>query len=253
MNRPHTRRPALPWAALTAMAVVLAAAQPSQAAVMQAVFSGVIDGAIGGDAAADMFGLAPGQTLGQAFTMTFRYDTALGVLSAGGDLANLEGGPLEGTTSPILSAQVTINGVTQSLDALALGSLNAQDASKGGLPFACMSASGAAVEGVGGFDENPAIQACVQKAGAPISIDFTQPYALHGAGASFLPSVIHLIRTGGDGVHAAEELDLLGAATDVVVTRVSGAPEPAAWALMIAGFGLAGSRLRSRRRGLAAA
>jgi hypothetical protein len=50
-----------------------------------------------------------------------------------------------------------------------------------------------------------------------------------------------------DGISFAESYPSVGTWTTTTLADPSAAPEPAAWALMIAGFGLAGTALRRRR------
>jgi PEP-CTERM motif len=106
--------------------------------------------------------------------------------------------------------------------------------------------------------------------GGPASLDFTDPAVAGAAGFTPLLNQIFFIGDGlaGDGVSAQTFLaptgstrlflavaDSFGSSTgnlgSLAVTYSStaggAAPEPASWALMIAGFGLAGAALRRRR------
>ncbi len=63
--------------------------------------------------------------------------------------------------------------------------------------------------------------------------------------ASFATDTLVSITFAGDPSHSfADGIPFLAA----VNTAVAGVPEPAAWAMMIAGFGLTGTALRYRRR-----
>jgi hypothetical protein len=65
------------------------------------------------------------------------------------------------------------------------------------------------------------------------------------------PGDTHLCALTMDPLQVAARLEFDGAADATVVQQAGGVPEPATWAMMIAGFGLVGATLR--RRGMAAA
>lgn len=112
--------------------------------------------------------------------------------------------------------------------------------------------------------------------GGPASLDFTDPSVVSLAGFTPLLNQIFFIGDGltgpGDGSGSVQTFlaptgatrlylavaDSYGSSTgnlgslDVTYDATGGVPEPAAWALMLAGFGLTGAALR-RRRTLAAA
>ena len=234
-------------AGLAALAA-LAATQPAQATVMQAVYRGTVTRDLLGTGA-DLFGLEQSKLVGSAFTMTFRYDTALGRISGfGNEVADLTGG-FGGATSPILLAQVRVNGVTRSVDGSALGNIELNVNFAGVAPFDCTLAEDFSTTGDQANDLSiPVLQGCVFKPGFPMTTDFEAPFAIHG-GEDRLNSVAQVFTRDAQGV--LREVAFTGNATDLVVTRFdpsAAVPEPAAWALMIAGFGLAGARLRARRR-----
>jgi len=246
------------FAALAATAA-LAVAQPSHATLMQAVFTGTINAdLIGGAGSAGFFGLQEDQLIGQAFTMTFRYDTSLGTLTEGDGQAILEGGATPGTTSPVLSSTLTINRVTLSIPSVVSSDIGANDGSGGQTPGECIQSFGFSAP-----NDATNIDACLSIPSTPQGLDFSAPFEAHGGGGDV--SDFSLIDEAT--ARPFRLIDITGRATDLVVTRVSdagggggggagggadgaGVPEPTTWALLIAGFGLAGARLRARKPAL---
>ena len=234
------------FAALAATAA-LAVAQPSHATLMQAVFTGTINADLsGGAGGAGIFGLQEDQLIGQAFTMTFRYDTNLGTFAETSDSATLSGGATPGTVSPVLSANVQINGVTLSIPSVSSSNIAATDVSTG-LGAECIQTTGASTRPSGPGQESAIIDGCLGNNSVPFSFDFSQPFSVHGGPVPFSEIGIFDQSTG----QSLRRLDFRAVAHDLVVTRVAeagaGVPEPTTWALLIAGFGLAGARLRARK------
>ena len=81
------------------------------------------------------------------------------------------------------------------------------------------------------FGQNPGIHAISD-------VDFTSPVLSAG------PHTLEVFFSDRQNVGSEFDLNLL---SDDVVITAPGVPEPASWALMIAGFGLAGAALRRRR------
>jgi hypothetical protein len=209
-----------------AFASSLALAAPAQATVMQAVFRGTIafdDEGTG----ADLVGLQQNQLVGQAFTMTFRYDTTLGTLNLAGDSRFRDGGPVGfKTPSPVSSAQVEINGKTFVDPSLGFGSVGVVTDTLGRTLSFCVEGA----DGGGAHQErSPVMEACLALTGAPLSLDLSQPFAVDG-NEDASPATIRLLKVGPNGFDPSDELQVEAYATSVVVTRVDAptAPPPAA-------------------------
>lgn len=105
------------WAA--AALAVAAAGAPAKAALVDVTWTGTVSSGNVGTAGA--FGIqdtfAGNELAGQAFSAFFRFDTTIGSLVQGAGFADLRGGTNFGDGSfapPVVSATLTINGVTVS-------------------------------------------------------------------------------------------------------------------------------------------
>jgi hypothetical protein len=167
----------------------------------------------------------------QDFTATFVFDTNLGQRATIAGQDQLVGGAIVGLASPFLSASLTIEGVTHAFQSDVLG-------------FALVVTDGAhnatlhLVES--GFDflsaglQNPALP-------LDLTVPFSGDYSL-GDPAS--PTVGEFLISDGTNPVAHGYLD----ASHLTITA-SAAPEPAAWGLMLMGFGGLGAMARRARRG----
>ena len=100
------------WKALLSAAALALGIAPATAATIEAVFEGKV---ATGFETGGIF-LPPGSLFaGQDFVAKLTYDTSIGtpVRNVGSDTATLTGGAAFGTLSPMLSAELTINGVTE--------------------------------------------------------------------------------------------------------------------------------------------
>lgn len=204
------------------------AGSPASAAVMMATFYGATD--FGGYDYAGLFG-APGASLAyKPVVLTFTYDTQLGdLIESGGETAY--GGAPFGTTSPILSASVTIGEVTQSLDLSYYGYANSQ----AGAWFWLF-----------GKQETP----------GNIATEFSAQVYYDASGDLEAPVFAYAYGNGSLSIYkpndyaallAETAFDLGGVEITYIGPSAAPAPEPSAWLLMIAGFGLMGAALRGRR------
>ncbi|MFN0116350.1 MAG: hypothetical protein ACKVPY_16890 [Paracoccaceae bacterium] len=119
----------------TLAAILFLSFSPAQAAVMQATWTGTILSGYDGTAT-----WGPGSTdlTGVGYTMTFLYDTSLGIRTTSpGQFDQVYGGSdyPGGATDPVLSATMTIRGQTQSGTGANQGYLYTQDAALGGNVF----------------------------------------------------------------------------------------------------------------------
>lgn len=223
-------------AAMTA-AGCLAGAAPASAAVMLATFTGTV--AQGGDYT-DFFGL--GGVLDNAnFTAIFKYDTSLGIATTGPMVDVRSGGPTWGGVSPILSASLVINGVTDVFNTSGNGSANVTVNAEGWeQTFLYTDTSFSS----GAFTDYGFLQLFVLSVPTPLFL--TTPYVggnkVFAAGPVETNMVTHYRTDGG--------LDVINYAgsfvTQQVVLSPFAVPEPGTWALMIVGFGGVGLMLRRR-------
>ena len=209
------------------LAGAIAAATPAQAAIMAATFYGSTP--YGGYDYAGIFG-APGSLAYKTASLTFTYDTNQGE-ALGPDF--IYGGGQYGLSSPFLSAKVTIGEASYDLDLAQYAFLNSYPGEWTWLA---------------GKQETPGnipsdLSATFYHA-APG--DLTAPLFEYGYGTGYF----HLYKPDSWGELLAEaefefgalELSYVGPSPEP-----GAVPEPMSWALMIAGFGLAGAALRRRR------
>jgi hypothetical protein len=230
--------------AAAAAAGLLATAGPASAVVMIATFTGqVSDGAD----ATNFFGL--GATLDNAsFTATFRYDTALGLAETIPGVRDARsGGPDLGAPSPILSATLRINGVTDVLPTSLNGRANV---------FIGPDTWEQTFLYTDAFYMNGALQAYgamrLFVLSAPTPTLLTTPYVggnmTFNSGPDTINEVTRFQYDGASDLYSLNYSALL--APDLVTLAPAPVPEPGVWALLIGGFGGMGAALRRRRRAL---
>jgi hypothetical protein len=201
----------------------LLTATAASATIMEATYTGVADAGLIDDGG--FFG-APGADLsGDAFTLSFVYDTTIGVSNSSGENA-LAGGEAIGTPNPTSKATLTIGGVSASFT-----------------PDFFSGVSSSATQFSNAFGAgNTEVIAFFNGAGQH---DLTDSFSVTGSCASC--AFIDL-----SGPVLPDTIGVLDVSSLSVSPFAAGVPEPDAWALMILGFGSAGAMLRSRRLGLAA-
>lgn len=218
------------FAALAAAGAMLAAS-PAEAAIMMATFYGSTP--YGGYDYAGVFG-APGQSLAyKSATVSFTYDSERGdgATTASDDFR--VGGTWWGGVGPILSATVTIDGVSLGMD---LSHYSYADSYGGEWTW------------LSGRSQTPGASDSFLSAmvyhDAPA--DLSAPFFVYAYGSGAL----QLYKPDAWGEMLAEtEFEFGGLEVTYVgpSPMPGGVPEPATWALMLAGFGLAGHALRRRR------
>ena len=216
----------------------LFAAIPAAAVVKVAKYTGTVTT---GYDATGLFG-APGASLaGYGYVATYKYDKTLGTLFTDGSTYERSTGGAEPSVSgpsPMLSSSITINGVTRTI----AGSWEAVAETSTG-PFVQHYASDFFDDGI--TQSFKYHQSYAYPAGAPASLDQSfGPVAAQGYG--YIAWAMYDYATG---TLTENTYAYLGTNT---VYSVSDVPEPATWALMIAGFGMVGGALRRQER-LAAA
>lgn len=224
---------------ISAMTVAfLAGASPAAAAVKTATYSGTLQS---GNDLTGVFGAANTNLAGVSYIATFTYDRNLGGSQSTnpGLFDSSAGGIFYGTGSPMISASITINSITKSFSAgfddLALTSAN---------PF--QQVWHIAQRKVLGADW---VQAKFNPLIAAGSLDQdVAPNAATGTGSFQIyayDSLTAATTAFATGVFANQAIYSVGDASVAMV------PEPASWAMLIAGFGLTGAVMRRRRFALA--
>lgn len=198
----------------------LALAAPAQAKVVKVVHEGMVEYGAG---AAELFGARNSSLTGMHVLSIYEFDLDRGDRFDGPASAYVQGGSNLGLLGPLLSSSVRINGVTINLN----GALENRYSASDQLRLHTQTAWPAG--GVITVENNA-------------YIDFQGlEYEYFGG---FGGSLDRLLYTGG-----GDEAELQWVTMAFTVTEVPSAiPEPGAWALMIAGFGLTGAALRSAKR-----
>lgn len=230
-----------------AAAVALVTATPSWAALITVTYHGKItegyDGYYGGEA---LFSDAGGYFGGEDITATFVFDSALGTLST----ANLpyhqrlDSSPITG--NPIVSATVTINGITTDVRAPQNGLVRRYAREQGAtLDQVYHSTFGDFTSG--GIARHNGLAAYVESTVGDIveSPDITAPVtylvgASDRAGGNFITYGGYHPETYSYDYYSFGLFSIKSVTIGVV-------PEPASWIMMIGGFGLVGGAMRLRR------
>jgi hypothetical protein len=225
--------------AVALAAAALTGASAASATVGEAVFTGFVQAGVGSVGSFGVIG-------GQAFTAVYDFDTALGthILAPGQREINY-GGTGPGGATPILSTSLTINGVTRAFDASAYG--NDQTFTEFvGTPagamlsddilFVASSADGGQL--LNYFNTAPHL----------MGGDFSHSFSVTPSGPGAIGTVGRFNLPGAGSIN-------LNADHLTVTMRLdnAGVPEPAAWAMMLVGFGGLGAALRRRRAAAAIA
>lgn len=232
------------FAAAAAAICVLAGASAASATVGVATFTGTL-GFNGDNAAATgLFGPAAGA----AFIAVYTFDTALGYheLVPGNREVNY-GGSVYPLDTPILSASLTINGVTRAFSGSVYG--NAQTFNHGDRDEILWVATGAdGSQLLNYFQTAPGVM------GGDFSRSFdvspSGPYAPGG-----IPNVNFLGNYGRFTLNGQNDVYLKAThlTVEMQLAPTASVPEPATWAMMLMGFGGLGTLLRRRRAGAFAA
>jgi len=227
------------------VAALCAAAASADAAVMVASYSGVF---FSGNDQAGIFVTPNGSLAGYRFVASYTYDTALGVrTTVPGVSDKILGGDSTGDATPILSATLSLNGVTYDFSSNYHGYVLVQADFAGHntvfdtphllsqylTAYSELSGAPTSLEG-SGQDLHTVYQSQVdfEIFGRPSLTDpFTRTWGQTKFGSDLTYSVAPLDDDGGGGGGGG---------------HAGGVPEPSAWTLLIAGFGLAGAALRRR-------
>jgi hypothetical protein len=218
----------------------LLAAMPAAAVVKIAKYTGTV---ANGYDTTGVFGAPNTDLTGYSWVATYTYDRSLGFyqFTDGVSYDYSYGGPGYGVVgSPVLSSTITINGVTKSLPGAWAGYVYT-----GTSPFVQHYAQDYSDDGItytSNYNNN-----YTYPAGAPASLDQNfGPVAATGSyGYTQWYTYDYVTSTQIEAAYA-------NMGSDAVYSVGNAVPEPASWALMIAGFGMVGGTLR-RRRGVTAA
>lgn len=204
-----------------ALALVWAAASPANATIVFADYTGMVtDGYDPGG----LFGPAGGSLAGLSFDAYYLFDTDLGSRTTDGSSDTVTGG---GTPNPSLGATLTINGRSFHISGSTYGedSLNAD-----------------VDEAYAESGSDSSIQTFASGGGTPYATSLDTAFSI-----AVSPDSVS------DGAFLREDLTYayFSYATISGGPFIPGpaVPEPAAWALMLMGFGALGAAKRYRRRG----
>jgi hypothetical protein len=211
------------------------APQPLSAAIVQVQYRGTV---VSGMDVSGIF-LLPGTSLaGVPYSVLYRFDTNRGVRTTIlPSLDSIIGGPFNGTTNPSLGAELTIAGTTFSFNGRNLGL-------QSNFPLGgAISSFVSDLAGLGQFNAS-FIGNSLQTVGIPVPIETAFESRGETAISGFTNSF--QIATGGGSI-----VERFASGTfetsHVRVSLLSAVPEPSSWMMLIAGFFILGSVVRSRR------
>jgi hypothetical protein len=218
----------------------------ASAAIMQAVYQGSITDPTSIDTTG-VFGAAGANLVGQAFTATYRYDTTLGDYIPFGDGGVLGfwrygGTPLPafgnppGPTSPMLDASLLINGVTVTLGG-----------SYAGLDYRFGKTNANIIHGAASDPANYFLSYLYGV--ATLTTDDNASFAASGdpGSAEFHYQVLDPTTSALTAGFLLKGVDNIIEVSCVRDCGVAVVPEPATWAMMMAGLFSLGGALRKRR------
>lgn len=232
----------------------LAPAVPAAAVIREAVYTGQISS---GTDQSNFFGVGSNLT-NIPYRLRFRYDTSIGDLTNFPEGQRLSGGPYngdgaplsDGRPTPILFADLSINGVTKRISGNWQGQITAGAFANG--PFLNYLVGHIAWqrEDLPSLSVNSTYQIFVLTDPATRNLASLQPEI--AVSVPWWGNTIWIRET-----HAsapANNIDVYALMQGPATLQITNAvPEPASWAMMIAGFGLTGGALRRRRDGRIAA
>lgn len=221
------------------VAAGLLAGAPASASIMIATYQGTV---VNGQDAAGVFGKPGTDLAGLTYVQGFTYDTALGTRFSSATSDEVNGGAAVSTTSPITDAWVIINGVTHHQ---AIGYSGGAFVSQDAAHIQEFSAGF-----WGSFDERSFAGVNVSPAPPPsLETAFSRTLSFTGCGVFLNCGGTAAFIDSGDLSTYAYYANFNPTSVSVVpLAAPGGVPEPATWALMILGFGLAGGMLRARPR-----
>jgi len=240
---------------------LLVASTTASAEIRILTFEGTVTSGTDG---ANEFGLSGGPISNIAYVQKFTYDTTKGVhlsLLTGDELF---GGPVSFLSSPILSSTMTINGITREL-----GGDNNADLLFGYISYFMGPIGITVTTGHSEFTPDGSSIYTMQKAGiildSPPTPSLTNVFSTPLSGTVYSPNsrfTMNYTASNGSFMQSSGDLNPHSVLISAVLPsggtgqgtgsgsggpEPAGVPEPASWAMLVAGFGLAGSALRRRR------
>lgn len=223
-----------------AFAATLIVGAPASAKIMQVDLAGV-GGTYGYDFS-HAFGVPenyvnnrPAYFYNLPFTFTFTYDSTISRADGFGYASAFAYPLYDGKVSPFISAALTINGVTKALDVSAYGRYDIHMTDP---PYVLYQSSGYGTATSGTNTDN--------------FFFADSGVGPHGAEEAFFATLncggcLQVQALAGVVSPVYSQFDVTSYRVSEAQTPGGAVPEPAAWSLMIAGFGLAGAALRRRR------
>lgn len=220
---------------MASLAVLLVGASgPATAAVRLVTYSGTL---ASGTDQTGLFGVAGADLAGLAITTRYLIDTNRGFRNTNPGVSDeVIGGTSQGGSTPVFRTTVTINGISRDLPGLTSSSAFT------GLGFGRLFDSFEQID-TPLFDTVNAAGNVDTDAGSALAWSLETDVA---------PTAITLDTsyfqfTSFDKVNLVQSVRTFGEWNPAAIYSVSAAPEPAGWALLLAGFGLAGMTLRRQR------
>lgn len=225
--------------AAASAAVALAFAGAAGAATFVYTYSGKITA---GKDAQSVFGPGSTDLAGEAFTITFAVDDSLGTRTVGPIWSKVVGGTSYGTSSPA-SVRILVRGVEITIDGAKWSEAGASYSPTHQIASQVVSGSASGAAGI----TSGLVQSSVHAIDRNWlnSADYRDIVSSGPTPGSYMGGSFY-VHNGVNPEYAAQfNFDAHLFLVDGVMP--SSVPEPATWAMMIVGFGLAGTALRRRR------
>lgn len=214
-----------------ASAALVLASVPAAAAIRIASYSGTL--ASGFDKNG-LFGTLGADLAGLAIVAAYTFDTSLGNRNANpGSSDELTGGTTYGVATPVIRTRITINGISRDLPGLT-----------GSTAFTGLG-YGRTFETYD-FEDTPAFQIANGAANIDLDAESALSFSLdqNVAPIAVVLDTSYFQFTNFDKINLVQSERTFGEWNANAIYALASVPEPANWALMIAGFGLIGIALR---------
>jgi hypothetical protein len=197
----------------------------ASAAIMDVTYTGTVtSGGLGsGIDWLGFFGTAGANLLGKSWVATYTFDTSLGYLNSSSSKNDVYGGSKFGTTSPVLSSMITINGVGKAVVGSYFGEDSGYNNGSSSLQYH-IAQSGQA-------GQLQTLQNSISTHNGSLLASITTPFS-HTVDANDSQTSYFLDDLSGENIYA-NLTSLTVSDHDHVVAAV---PEPSTWAMMLLGF-----------------